>query len=128
MSADEKVRSSPKKARPDTTSVEGAKPPVKRSARTAQLAPVNSYSARSANQGEQSSEILARYKKLLDRQAALIKLLEVHGVSDPRQLPLSNPEIIPRPKKRLSKSEVQEIAKGVGIWTPSGKLSASYKK
>lgn len=128
MSANEKVRSSAKKARPDTASVEGAKPPAKRGARTAQLAPVNSHYARSANQGEQSPEILARYKKLLDRQAALIKLLEVHGVSDPRQLPLSITEIVPRPNKRLSKAEVQEIAKGVGIWTPSGKLSASYKK
>jgi hypothetical protein len=128
-SASKKTHSSAKKARPDIAKISGTAAPVKRVKRTVAAAQSKKKATSSANQESHPADTLARYRKLLARQAALIKRLETYGVSDPMQLPLSSNAIVPQHKvKRLSKAEVQEIAKGVGIWTASGKLSASYKK
>jgi hypothetical protein len=70
-----------------------------------------------------------KHKKLLDRQAALIKVIQTHGVSGHNPAHAANQTAATqRPTKPKSKSSIQELAKQVGIWTASGKLSSSYKK
>ncbi|WP_152447122.1 hypothetical protein [Janthinobacterium sp. HH01] len=67
---------------------------------------------RSASIQEPLSEL---DRKLLARQAKLIKALKLRQSYQP-------------PEPPLSREEVQQIGRRIGIWTATGKLTASYKK
>ncbi|WP_342117808.1 hypothetical protein [Pseudoduganella sp. OTU4001] len=56
----------------------------------------------------------AKHKRLLEKQESLLKIIREQSTRG-----------MPSP---ISKANAAEIAKQVGILTPSGKLSSSYKK
>lgn len=67
----------------------------------------------------------AKHKRLLAKQASLLKVIREQGTggAPPPQSIIKKRTIQP-----LSKAAAIEIAKQVGILTPAGRLSASYKK
>ena len=67
------------------------------------------------------------HQKLLERQAKLVEILKAQGSGSWVLTTQPTPTVA---KKSLphSKSTIQAIAKAVGIWTPTGKLSSLYKK
>lgn len=123
MSPDDKTPSVPKRASAFTAASEGSRPPA------AQPAPVKnvykSMAAIAAANGTKPYALSAKHKKLLDRQAHLIEVLREQDVSGRATSFTVKASIAP---KLASKSSIQDVARRVGIWTPSGKLSSSYKK
>lgn len=102
---------------------EGTKLPA---ARPAQVKNVyKSMAAIAAANGTKPYALSTKHKKLLDRQALLIKLLREQGVSGPGVSLAAKADV---PPKLASKSSIQDVARRVGIWTASGKLASSYKK
>lgn len=126
MSSDDKTHSSAKKAKSFTAASEGAKSSAKSTTRAGQVTNVyKSMAAIAAANGTRPPALSAKHKKLLDRQAYLIKIIQEQGVSGLGLAPAVKAEPV---AKLASKSSIQDLAKRVGIWTPSGKLSSSYKK
>jgi hypothetical protein len=123
MSPDDKTPSVPKKVRSFTIASEGSKPAAAQPTLVKNV--YKSMAAIAAANGRKPYPLSAKYKKLLDRQARLIEILRDHGVSGPGASLTVNTSIA---SKLASKSSIQDVAKRVGIWTPSGKLSSSYKK
>ena len=116
MSPDDKTPSVPKKVSAFTVAGEGTKLPA---ARPPQVKNVyKRMAAIAAANGTKPHALSAKHKKLLDRQALLIEILREPSLT-------AEANIAP---KLASKSSIQDVAKRVGIWTPSGKLSSSYKK
>jgi hypothetical protein len=123
MSPDDKTPSAEKKVSSFTMTSEGTKLPA---ARPAQVKNVyKSMAAIAAANGTKPYALSTKHKKLLDRQALLIKLLREQGVSGPGVSLAAKADV---PPKLASKSSIQDVARRVGIWTASGKLASSYKK
>jgi hypothetical protein len=69
--------------------------------------------------------LTAHAKKLLKRQADILDAVQKYGSVYEAYLARLNEKTIAR-RKPLSKKQIQEIAKAVGIWTEDGKLTRSY--
>lgn len=79
---------------------------------------------------KQRETIAERDQRLLQRQARVISALTgnaARSTNSQARIAEANAQRVVVEKK-LSKARVQEIAKSVGIWTESGKLTPSYKK
>lgn len=126
MSSDDKKFPSAKKAKSVAATNAGVKSPAKSTTQAAQVTNVyKGMAAIAAANGTKPPALSAKHKKLLDRQALLIRIIQAQGVSAPTVSPAVKSKA---GAKLTSKSSVQEVAKRVGIWTPSGKLASSYKK
>lgn len=123
MSPDDKTPSPAKKANPVTATAEGTKLLAGRPVQAKNV--YKSMAAIAAANGTKPYALSAKYKKLLDRQALLIEILREQGVSGPGVNRADPDSVAP---KLASKSSIQDVARRVGIWTPSGRLSSSYKK
>jgi hypothetical protein len=127
MSPDDKTSSSGKRTRPFAAAGEGVRSLAESNAPAGEVTNVYKGMAAiaAAANGTKPPKLSALQRKLLDRQAALIKIIREQGVSGPG----ISPDAKAGPAAKLaSKSSIQDIAKRVGIWTASGKLSSSYKK
>jgi len=87
--------------------------------------------AKVSSEVAKATETLAeKHRKLLKRQAQVIGVLTGTAA---RSANLQAKTVAAKAgrvaaKKTVSKASVQKLAKSVGIWTDSGKLTSSYKK